>query len=76
MASKVMRCQQCGRRCRNVHGWNVELLQGVPQWVRCPSCQTPEQNAEAEINYALLRYEWTSDGRLLGTPRVFDEGAA
>lgn len=42
---------------------------GVVISVLCPTCQTPEENAEAEINLATLTYSRDADGRYRGHPK-------
>lgn len=36
--------------------WNVEFSKGRIVGLICPACQTPEENAEAEIRYATTDY--------------------
>jgi len=43
---------RCKRRYRNQADWNVVYVEGREQGTLCPSCQTPEENAEAEHNLA------------------------
>lgn len=70
MSAKVIRCFRCDRRCRNDRGdWNVEFKNGVPVAVICPTCQTPEENAEAEIRYATLDYGVDATGRAIARPK-------
>lgn len=56
MATKVLRCSRCKRRQRTLDGWNGVFRDGVLVAVLCPDCQTPEENAEAEIHAATLDY--------------------
>ena len=67
---KVVRCSRCGRPMRSMTGWNVETRAGVPVVAICPDCQTPEENAEAEINEATLIYRRDDKGRVIGSPDV------
>lgn len=67
--SRVQRCHRCGRRYRGSGNWNVEMKDGRPQFLLCPSCQTPEENAEAEINEATLRYGVDVFGRGIAVPK-------
>lgn len=63
------RCGRCGQRCRRTRdqGWNVIFKQGIPVGLLCPLCQTPEENAEAEINDATTDYVGLDAfGRLVG----------
>lgn len=53
---KVERCTRCRRRMRSIAGWNAVFRRGVAVGLLCPDCQTPEENAEAEINEAGLDY--------------------
>jgi hypothetical protein len=46
----VIRCDRCGRRCRNpaafvTDEWNATLRQGVVVGYLCPDCQTPEDGS-------------------------------
>ena len=52
----MIRCTRCARRLRNADGWNTIFRMGVLTGYLCPSCQTPEENSEAEINDATLDY--------------------
>ena len=64
-------CNRCRKRLRNLNnssGWNVVFDQGRPVGFLCPSCQTPEENAESVINEAALDYSRTTadpSGRLI-----------
>lgn len=51
-------CSRCGERVRTTkaHAWNVIMKQGRPVGALCSNCQTPEENAEAEINEATIDY--------------------
>jgi hypothetical protein len=66
---KLVRCDRCGRRCRSGAGWNVNLHQGMITGFLCPDCQTPEENAEAEINDATWIYGQDGLGRIIGRPK-------
>jgi hypothetical protein len=52
-AAKIVRCQRCRKRCRNMAGWNTDHIAGLLVGYLCPGCQTPEENAEAAINEVL-----------------------
>lgn len=67
---KVIRCDKCGRRQRSVGGWNVTMSRGVVVGNTCPTCQTPEENAEAEINQATLEYREGPFGRIFARPKI------
>ena len=59
MSSNVIRCDRCNRRLRNPKAdcsWNVTIDRGRILGYICPSCQTVEENTEAEINEATLEY--------------------
>lgn len=45
------------------------MSRGVPAGYLCPGCQTPEENAEAEVNQATLDYAVRADGRAIGVPK-------
>lgn len=64
--SAPIRCTRCGRRLRgNAEAWNAQFEAGRIVAVICPSCQSPAENAEAEINDATLNYRTTVEhGRL------------
>jgi len=55
--SKVERCYRCGKRYRGTEShldtWNVEYIMGILIGRVCPDCQSPEENAEAEIDMVL-----------------------
>ena len=64
------RCTRCGRQGRDRGEWNVVLRAGVAIGVLCPSCQTPEENAEAVINEVTTEYGTDAFGRAVGRPRT------
>lgn len=72
---RVIRCDRCRRRNRNpsvAAGWNATLRQGVIVGYLCPGCQTPEENAEAEVNEATTDYLGTdSFGQIIGAAKGF-----
>lgn len=70
MSAKVCRCERCGRRMRSSAGWNMTLEAGVIVGYLCPGCQTPEENAEAEINEATLDYAVDPFGRIVGRSKA------
>lgn len=65
----IVRCSECNRRMRSTAGWNCTIKSGVIVGNTCPTCQTPEQNAEAEINEATLDYGQDQFGRVIGKPK-------
>jgi len=54
--AKVIKCSRCGKRMRRGDGWNMSFRRGFLIGYLCPECQSPEENAEAEINEATLDY--------------------
>jgi hypothetical protein len=50
---KVLKCYRCAKRCRNAELWNVDHVAGVELGVICPSCQTVEEDLEAQVNLAM-----------------------
>jgi len=65
---------------RNPHagdGWNAVFDRGIFAGVICPDCQTPMENAEAEINLATLDYDRgiTVDGRVYAPVKHGDDSA-
>lgn len=74
MSAKVIRCDRCRRRYRGHGEWNVIGRQGAIVGLLCPSCQTPEENAEAEINAATLDYVTGPDGLVRTFPKVLGNG--
>ena len=63
-------CARCDKRFRGRGPWNVTLAAGRIAEYLCPECQTPEENAEAEINLATLNYATDALGRIVGRPKV------
>ncbi|MGN8245278.1 hypothetical protein ACTHAM_002397 [Cellulomonas soli] len=62
------RCQRCKRKYRGRGEWNAVFAKGVVVAFLCPTCQAPEENAEAVINEATIDYsKATTDnfGRLV-----------
>ncbi len=57
---KAARCDRCRRRLRSPEGWNTIFSRGRLVGFLCPTCQTPEENAEAEVNLALYDYSRTT----------------
>ena len=74
---KTAKCQRCRRRYRagaaDVDQWNATVRAGIVVALLCPACQTPEENAEAEINAATLNYSTDAFGRNIGTPKGMTE---
>ena len=80
MASSVVSvspsCSRCSRLLEpgdaDAAQWNQVLAKGrLTGWL-CPDCQTPIENAEAEVKAALLDYEGatqTADGRMIVAAR-------
>ena len=66
---KTMKCERCSRRYRGAGDWNMNVRSGVVVGLLCPGCQTPEENAEAEINLATIDYGQDENGRLTGRVR-------
>lgn len=76
MSQKVTRCTRCNRRLRSDNGWNMTVRAGRVVEVTCPTCQSPEENAEAVINEATLDYAFDILGRLCARPKQDDDAAA
>jgi hypothetical protein len=73
-ASQVIRCSRCGKRYRGRGEWNCETKSGRIVAHLCPGCQTPEENAEAELNLATQVYTgFDADGRVTGHPKTLDD---
>lgn len=66
--SNRIQCSRCERisRATKAKAWNVTMSRGVPVGYLCPDCQTPEENAEAEINLATTEYFTGPFGRVHG----------
>ena len=68
-----VQCLRCRRsvssRIAAETGWNTTVKQGVIVGYLCPACQTPEENAEAEINLATTKYGVDAFGRMIGSPK-------
>ncbi|AZI62765.1 hypothetical protein RQN9TF_17980 [Rhodococcus qingshengii] len=73
MRAKVEKCTRCRRRMRAMDGWNVTMRGGIPVELLCPTCQTPEENAEAVINEATLVYGRTPNGRAIARPKTSED---
>lgn len=63
-------CSRCGSTGTDRGDWNYEFKSGSLIAVICPRCQTPEENAEAEINEATLEYGLDSRGRPAARPKA------
>lgn len=63
--TNAIRCGGCGRHYFGEDEWNATMTAGHPTGYTCPECQTPEQNAEAEINDATLDYSLDEAGRVI-----------
>lgn len=62
------RCRRCDRRLRNMNtadDWNAIVEGGYITGILCPTCQTPDENTEAEINEATTVYDLDPLGRLI-----------
>ncbi|SLH95776.1 Uncharacterised protein [Mycobacteroides abscessus subsp. massiliense] len=70
--AKPNKCSRCQRRLRNnTEGWNVIVADGYVTGFLCPHCQSPQENAEAEINEATLDYTGADSlGRLTARLKV------
>lgn len=63
-------CDRCTARLpRNVGEWNVTIKDGKIAGYLCPGCQTPEENAEAEIRNSTLDYFSDGRGYFRGRPK-------
>jgi len=69
VVAKVQKCERCQRRHRGSGDWNVTIRDGEVVGVLCPTCQTPEENAEAVVNEATLVYSRDAAGRTPGKPK-------
>lgn len=69
-----VKCTRCGTtasvQIADSTGWNITVEQGRIVGHLCPACQTPEENAEAEINLATTTYGVDSFGRMIGSPKI------
>jgi hypothetical protein len=67
-------CARCYQQYRpgaaDADQWNATLRQGRIVGLLCPACQTPEENAEAEINQATLTYRTDDLGRSIARPKA------
>lgn len=64
---KIAQCDRCQRRPRGAKDfspWNFTMRNGVITGFVCPDCQTPEENAEAEVKLAMIDYGQRADGRI------------
>jgi pseudouridine-5'-phosphate glycosidase len=68
--TRTIRCSRCRKVRRGTDDrWNMTLEAGVVVGFLCPTCQSPEENAEAEIHAATLEYGRDPLGRVVGRPR-------
>lgn len=67
---KARKWSRCQKRYRNQPDWNFTARRGYIVGYLCPDCQTPEENAEAEINLATLDYGRDQLGRIVARPRT------
>ena len=51
-SSKVVRCQRCRKRMRNMKG-GIPFMSPAVVGHLCPDCQTPGEDLEAELNLVL-----------------------
>lgn len=71
MATGPLKCDRCGRE-ENIHElterhyWIGITKDGYLATWLCPDCQTPEEQAAAEVNDALLEYKKDDQGRMMG----------
>ena len=63
-AIETLTCTQCGTTGTDHGDWNGQFKSGQVVAILCPACQTPEQNAEAEINAATIDYKTDGVGLL------------
>ncbi|WP_199700477.1 hypothetical protein [Galactobacter valiniphilus] len=71
--SSCTHCMRCRRKYRGRGEWNLVFAKGYVTGALCPSCQTPEENAEAVINEATLDYSKgriDDAGRFVVEPRI------
>jgi hypothetical protein len=73
MNTVTANCGRCDRQFdpsdADAGQWNAVLSRGVATGALCPDCQSPEENAEAEVNAATLRYGQDGLGRVRGWPK-------
>jgi hypothetical protein len=70
----TLRCSGCNRRYRGHGDWHSTVRRGRVVGLLCPDCQTPEENAKAEVKAATLVYGVDRFGRLAGRPRTDEDG--
>lgn len=68
-ATARWKCDRCGRRYRGAGDWNLVFCLGVAVGALCPSCQTPQESAEAAVNEAVLTYTVDPLGLVRGAPK-------
>jgi len=69
----VTKCCRCRKRMRRTDGWNADFKAGIVVGYLCPSCQSPKENAEAQINESTIDYSTGAVdqfGRLWAKPKV------
>jgi hypothetical protein len=69
-ANEMLTCTRCGTTGTDHGDWNGQFKSGRVVAIICPACQSPEQNAEAEINAATIVYGTDAFGRLAGRSKT------
>lgn len=69
-AATCSRCAKRFRRARDPEAWNLVFDRGLVIGVLCSHCQSPEENAEAEINAATLDYGVNAFGFPTSAPKA------
>ena len=61
VSAKVIKCDRCRKRCRNMDGWNTDFVAGFVVGYVCPDCQTPQEDLEAELKMILGESEFGAE---------------
>jgi hypothetical protein len=74
-------CGRCRRdaprdlRSKDAEDWNAQWRKGELVLLLCPSCQTPEEFVEAEVNAAELRAGVEDGGQFVADPVICMTGS-
>jgi hypothetical protein len=74
MSRKLIRCMRRGKRCRSeaaLDTWNAVWIAGQVIGSLCPTCQTPQENAEAAVRETIGETETHRVARAENDPQEY-----